>query len=117
MDYSVFLSVALTLAQRAFAAAEILAFAAALILRRLVGALAAGFAPLIFAHRAFCAAATFARPAALIPPFFFGDLAETEAGVPSIEASSLFNASIFSFRSAARRSCVVVNDNRLLIVG
>jgi hypothetical protein len=29
----------------------------------------------------------------------------------------LVNASTLSLRSAARRSCVVVNDNRLLIVG
>jgi hypothetical protein len=29
----------------------------------------------------------------------------------------LVNAAIFSFKSAARRSCVVVNDNKLLIVG
>jgi hypothetical protein len=29
----------------------------------------------------------------------------------------LFNASIFSFRSAACRNCVVVNDNRSFIVG
>jgi hypothetical protein len=42
----------LTLAQRAFAAAEILALAAALILRLLAGAFEAGFALLIFAQRA-----------------------------------------------------------------
>src|SRR5271155_5357565 len=82
MDYSFFFPVAFILAQRAFAAREILALAAALIVRFLAGALAAGFAALIFAHRAFCAAATFARPAALIPPFFFGALADTEAGAP-----------------------------------
>jgi hypothetical protein len=29
----------------------------------------------------------------------------------------LVNVAIFSFRSAARRSCLVVNDNRSLIVG
>lgn len=53
MDYSDFLPAALILAQRAFAAAEILALAAALIVRFLAGALAAGFADLIFAQRAF----------------------------------------------------------------
>jgi predicted solute-binding protein len=52
MDYSDFLPAALTLAQRFFAAAEILALPAALIFRLLTGALAAGLVPLIFAHRA-----------------------------------------------------------------
>ena len=52
-DYSVFFPAALALAQRAFAAAEILALAAALIFLLFVGALTTGFAPLTFAHRAF----------------------------------------------------------------
>jgi hypothetical protein len=52
MDYSDFFPAALALAQRAFAAAEILALAAALIFLFLT-ALAAGLAPLTFAHRAF----------------------------------------------------------------
>src|ERR1017187_6311088 len=117
MDYSDFFPAALALAQRAFAAAEILALAAALIFLFFAGALATGFAPLTFAHRAFCAAAILARPAALILRFF-GALADTEAGAPRVEASSLFNASIFSLMSAARRSCVAVNDdNWILIVG
>lgn len=107
----------MTFAQRAFAAADILALPAALIVRFfLVGALAEGFAPLTFAHRALAAALILARPAALILRFL-GTLADTEAGAPRIEASSLFNASIFSLRSAARRNCVVVNDDKSLIVG
>ena len=52
-DYSDFFPAALAWSQRAFAAAEILALPAALILRLLVGAFAAGFVFLIFAHRAF----------------------------------------------------------------
>ena len=52
MDYSDFFPAALALAQRAFAAAEILALAAALIFLFLT-ALAAGLASLTFAHRAF----------------------------------------------------------------
>lgn len=116
MDYSDFLPAALSLAQRAFAAAEILALAAALIVRFLAGALMAGFAALIFAQRAFCAFAILALPAALILPFF-GALAGAGVEAPSIEASSLVNASIFSLRSAACLNCVVVNDSRLLIVG
>ena len=117
MDYSDFLPVAFTFAQRAFAAAEILAFAAALIVRFLAGALAAGFAVLTFAQRAFAAADILALAAALIFFLFFGASVVTESGVPIIEDSSLFNASIFSFRSAACRNCVVVNDNRSFIVG
>ena len=94
----------LTLAQRAFAAAEIFALAAALMVRFLGGVLAAGFAVLTFAHRAFCPAAILARPAALILPFFLGALAVVRAGPPRIDASSLFNPSSFSLSSAARRS-------------
>jgi hypothetical protein len=53
MDYSDFFPDAFIFAQRAFAAAESLALAVALIVRFLAGAFAAGFAFLIFAHRAF----------------------------------------------------------------
>jgi hypothetical protein len=53
MDYSDVFPAALALAQRAFAAAEILALAAALIFLFFAGALAAGFTPLTLAHRAF----------------------------------------------------------------
>jgi hypothetical protein len=52
-DYSVFFPAALALAQRAFAAAAILALPVALILRLLAGAFTTFFARLIFAHRAF----------------------------------------------------------------
>ena len=106
---------ALALAQRAFAAAESLALAAALIVCFLTGALTAGFAPLIFAHRAFWAAAILARPAALIL-LFFGAWAAAGARALRSEASSLFNASIFSLRSAARCSWVVVNDDNWLLI-
>ena len=51
MDYSDFFPAALTLAQRAFAAAEILALAAALIFLFFLAF--AGFAVFTFAHRAF----------------------------------------------------------------
>ena len=122
MDYSDFFPAFLILAQRAFAKAESLALAAALIFFLFAGALAAGFTdfavgfvPLTFAHRALAAALILARAAALILPFF-GAFADTGAGAPRIEASCLCNASIFPLRSIAWRSCVVVNDNRLLIV-
>lgn len=115
MNYSDFFPEALTLAHRFFAAADILALAAALIFRLFAGALAAGLAPLTFAQRALAAAEILARPAALIP--FLNALAAIETESPRIEAISLVNASTLSLRSAARRSCVVVNDNRLLIVG
>jgi len=75
-DYSFFFPVALILAQRAFARAESLALAAALIVNFFLAGLAAGLtlAALILAHLAFWAAATLALPAALIPPFFLGAL-------------------------------------------
>ena len=104
----------LTLAHRAFAIAESLALPAALMPFFLAGVLASGFVtgltPFTFAQRAFCAAAIFARPAALILPFF-GARTDAGADVPKMEPSSLFNASIFSLRSAACRSCAVVNDD------
>ena len=102
------------LAQRAFAAAEILALAAALIFLFLT-ALAAGFAPLTFAHRRFCAAAIFALAETLILRFPRA-LADVGAGAPKIEANFLFKASIFPLRSAARRSCVAVNDDNWILM-
>jgi hypothetical protein len=54
LDYSVFFPIALTLAQRAFARAESLALAAALIVNFFLTGLAgltAGFAALILAHQ------------------------------------------------------------------
>lgn len=71
--YSVFLPDALALTHRAFAAAEILALPAALILRlAFLTDFVADFRPLTFAHLARCAAAIFALPAALIFRLFFG---------------------------------------------
>ena len=105
----------MTLAQRAFAAAEILALAAALIFL-LLTILAGGLAPLAFAHRLFCAVAIFALAEALILRFLRA-LVDAGAGAPRSEANFLFKASILALRPAARRSCVVVNDNRLLMVG
>jgi len=90
--------------QHLFHGEAILARADALILLFLAGTLATGFVAFSFAQRAFWAVAIFARPAALILPFFLGALADTGAEAPRIEDSSLFKASIFSFRSAARRS-------------
>jgi hypothetical protein len=59
--------------QRALAAAEIFALAAALILRlAFFTGFATDFRPLTFAHRARAAAAILALPAALILRFFFG---------------------------------------------
>jgi hypothetical protein len=103
----------LTLAQRAFAAAEILALAAALIFLFFAGF--ADLTVLAFAHRAFWAATILARPTALILRFF-GALADNETGAPRIEASSLFNVSIFSFRPAARRSWTLVNDDNGIFI-
>ena len=72
---------------------------------------------LAFAHRFFAAADIFALAAALIFFLFFRVLVVTESGLPKIEDSSLVNAAIFYLRSAAWRSCAVVNDdNRLLMV-
>lgn len=115
MDYSDFFPDALTLAQRAFAIAESLALAAALILRFFAGALTASFAPLAFAQRAFCAAPILARAVALIL-LFFGVAAGAGVEAPRIEASSLFNAKIFSLRSAACRKCADVSADKLLLI-
>src|ERR1039457_5862726 len=100
-DYSDVLPAAFTLAQRALAAAAILARPAALIVYFfLTMCFAAGLALLTFAQRAFLAAAILARAAALILDFFFGAEAAVDAE-PRREASSCCNAAIFSVRSAA----------------
>ena len=122
MDYNDFLPAALTLAHRAFAIAESLALAAELILPRLFGALTvilvgSALAPLTLAQRAFCAAAILARAAVLIFLGFSLDFPKIGAGTFKIEASSFFNASSFSFKSAARRNCVVVNDVNVIFIG
>ena len=89
---------ALTLAQRAFAAALIAARPAALILR-LPGFAAfatAGRPALMAAQRFFWAAAMRARPAADIPPFLLvGAEAEAE-DVPMMDASSFSSSAIRS---------------------
>jgi hypothetical protein len=113
-SYNFDLPAALALAHRFFAAADILALAAALILRL---AFLTGFAeedfPLTFAHRAFCAAMILALPAALIFRLFFG-----AAGATGFEAEPrnvpirFCSDSILSFKSATRRSCF---DVRLVI--
>ena len=93
--------------QRALAAAEILALAAALILRlAFFTGFATDFRPLTFAHRALAAAAILALPTALILRFFFG--AGGAAGSveePRIEISFFSSAWIFSLMLAARRNC------------
>ena len=65
--YSLLFPAALAFAQRFFAAAEIFALAAALILRlAFLTGFTADFRPLTFAHLARCPAAIFRLPAALI---------------------------------------------------
>lgn len=59
-------------AQRALAAAEILALAAALIFHFFLAGFTDNFRPLTFAHRALAAAEIFALAAALIFRFAFG---------------------------------------------
>jgi hypothetical protein len=88
MPFNVFLPAALAFAHLAFAAAEILARAAALILRLgfLVG-FRADFLPLVFAQRALWAAAILARPAAVILYLRLG--AAFADWVPSIRLSWL----------------------------
>lgn len=101
------------MAQRARAAAAILALAAGLSLRREWETGAADFFEALYlAQRALCAAAILARPAALIPdPLEEAD----EAPPPRIWLSSYCNESIFSLISAARRSCCVDRfDNSLI---
>jgi len=110
LGYSDFFPAALTLAQRAFAAADIFALAAALIFLFFMGALTDFETGFVFtlAQRAVCAAEILARPAALILPLaLIGDCEE----VPRIETSSWSKSSILSLRSAARRSWVDVNDD------
>src|ERR1700719_4300582 len=91
---------ALAFAQRAFAAAEILARAAALILRLPLPD------PLrYFAQRNFCAAAIFARAAALIrrrPPC---PLVDVDPDPPRSDSSSCSSFCIFSRRTNARLRC------------
>ena len=93
--------------QRALAAAEILALAAALILRlAFLTGFAADSRPLTLAHRARAAAAILALPAALILRFFFGATAVMDfVEAPKIRPSSFSSDWILSFMLAARRNC------------
>ncbi len=93
-----------TFAQRALAAAEIFARAAALMVRFFLAGLAA---PLAFAQRARCAAAIFARADALIVHFFLGGL-PTGADEPPASVSSLADSfSICCFNEMMRFSLAV----------
>jgi len=91
-------------AQRALAAAPILARPAALMVCFFLAGLSAAW---IFAQRALAAAAIFARPAALIVHFFFGGL-PTWAAEPLARASSLAESfSICCFSEMIRFSLAV----------
>ena len=123
--YSLVLPARLALAQRAFASNEILALAALLMVRLafltgFTGNVSTGSCvPFSFAHRARCAAAIFAFTAALLFRFIFGSAeAAGVAGVvedPTTWPSSCSSASIWSFKSAARRSCFDVRFVMLFI--
>ena len=102
-SYNDFLPAALAFAQRALAAAEILALAAALIPPFLLGAglagFAAGFAHLSFAQRSLAAALILALAAALIVNFFLGAKAPAVWAVePSNWLNSLSKAAMSSLR-------------------
>ena len=90
-------------AQRAFANADILALAAALIFRlAFLTGFADGFVPFTFAHLALAAAAIFALPAALIFRLFFGLASETGLdGEPKSLPIRFSSDSILSFMLAA----------------
>lgn len=122
------LPAAFTLAQRALAAAAILARPAALMVRfflpaGLTATFAAGLPALILAQRAFCAARILAMPAALGP--FLPDLpdlattafAEAGAEPPRMPASFFSSTVIWSFNRAAWFNWDEVRDNKLLIGG
>lgn len=101
--YSLDLPAALALAQRFFAAAEIFALAAALILRlAFLTVFATGFVPFTFAHLAFCAAAILALPAALIFRLRFGSASVTDLdGEPKSLPIRFSSVWILSFMPAA----------------
>jgi hypothetical protein len=86
IGYNLFLPAAFTFFHLAFAKAEILALAAALILRlAFLTGFVTDFRPLTFAHLAFCAAAILALPAALIFPRLLGaDFVATPSGRKSV---------------------------------
>ena len=104
MPYSFVLPAALAFFQRSFAAAAILARAAALICRlAFFAGFTAALAPLPLAHLARAAAAIRARPAALILCFLAGP-ASTGLAAPRILASSLWSVAILSWILAALRN-------------
>jgi hypothetical protein len=115
-NYKVFLPAAFALAQRAFAAAAILALAAALIVRLTI-LLAPGFASDLtfpFAHRAFCAAAIASLPAALMRFFLRGAFALTGEELRAAD-NSFFNSSIFSTMPAARLNWWDASDSKFMV--
>jgi hypothetical protein len=98
---------ALILAHLALAAAEIFAFAAALIvLLAFLGVATAGLIPLIFAHLAFCAARIFSIPAALIfLRAVFTSVTVFVSTVPDSLINSFCSSAICSLTCAARLNC------------
>jgi hypothetical protein len=123
MDQSAFLPDALTLAQRAFAKAESLAFTEGLILRFLTAPLTADLAPalprLTLAQRLLWAAAILARAAGLILDLFAGAATPSVDGTdepPRRERSSVSRATISSLTAAARFRFVDDIDNRIFMM-
>lgn len=115
-NYKVFFPAAFALAQRAFAAAAILALAAALIVRLTI-LLAAGVAMdfiFLFAHRAFCAAAIASLPAALMRFFLRGAFAAA-GEEPRAADNSPFNSSILSTMSAACLNWWDASDSKFMV--
>jgi hypothetical protein len=98
---------ALILAHLALAAAEILAFAAALIVFLIfLTEAAVGLALLIFAHLAFCAARIFSMPAALIfLRAVFTSVTVFVSTVPDSLINSCCSSAICSLTWAARLNC------------
>jgi len=98
---------ALILAHLALAAAEILAFAAALIVLLIfLAGTAVGLVPLIFAHLAFCAARIFSIPAALIfLRAVFTSVTVFVSTLPDNLINSFCSSAICSLTCAARLNC------------
>jgi hypothetical protein len=117
-SHSVVVPFAFTFAHRALAAAEILALAAALILRRFFGA-ASTFAAFTLAHLAFAAAAIFARTEADMWRFW-GASAGAGVGIPppplpAIESIWPCSASICSLIERIWWSWLVVKSVRFVM--
>jgi hypothetical protein len=103
---------ALTRAQRAFAAAEILARAAADMVRLpFVGAATMGLPAFTLAHLAFAAAEIFTRPAAdIVLRPELGVVSAAVSEPPKILVSSFSNCSICSLMVTALLSCATVKS-------